>query len=227
MTRIMSDRPERPHRSHRRSTSRVLIAVLEGARDRAQAPRAMPVAEPHTVEGLDGRVRGRTVRAGDRVRTPRRRIATGRRVSSSSPATAPAEEIVRELSAAAALPYGLLPIDFGGAGWPTASSSHTWRRRLSNGPPPRADEHAHASRAPTRRMRCTAAAASAWPWTDLSTGRSRSTPAPDGRRHEGWSTDVDHEGSPDPLPGVRTAGRSRHHRERQPHASPALPAATA
>lgn len=92
----------------------VLIAVLEGARDRARAPRAMPVAEPHTVDGLDGVFAVELfalgtvyVRVGDDP-TPAPRVLqlTG---------DASAEEIIMELSAAAALPYGLLPIDFGGA----------------------------------------------------------------------------------------------------------------
>ena len=92
----------------------VLIAVLEGARDRAQAPRAMPVAEPHTVDGLEGVFAVELfalgtvyVRVGDES-TPGPHVLQLAGDGS-------AEEIVTELSAAAALPYGLLPIDFGGA----------------------------------------------------------------------------------------------------------------
>jgi RecA/RadA recombinase len=92
----------------------VLIAVLQGARDRAQAPRAMPVDEPHTVDGLDGVFAVELfalgtvyVRVGDES-TPGLPVLQ-------SAGDASAEEIVKELSAAAALPYGLLPIDFGGA----------------------------------------------------------------------------------------------------------------
>ncbi len=92
----------------------VLIAVLQGARDRAQAPRAMPVAEPHTVDGLDGVFAVELfalgtvyVRVGDES-TPGARVL--QLAGDASP-----QEIVKELSAAAALPYGLLPIDFGGA----------------------------------------------------------------------------------------------------------------
>jgi hypothetical protein len=90
----------------------VLIAVLEGARDRAQAPRAMPVAEPQTVDGLDGvfaielfALGTVYVRIGDEA-TPGPPVIQ-------FAADASPEEIVKKLSAAAALPYGLLPIDFG------------------------------------------------------------------------------------------------------------------
>ena len=92
----------------------VLIAVLQGARDRARAPRAMPVAEPHPVDGLDGVFAVELfalgtvyVRIGDESTPGPSVIQLG--------GDASAEEIVKELSAAAALPYGLLPIDFGGA----------------------------------------------------------------------------------------------------------------
>ena len=92
----------------------VLIAVLEGARERARAPRAMPVAEPHTVDGLDGVFAVELfalgtvyVRVGDGS-------PPGPRVAQLA-GDASAEEIVTELSAAASLPYGLLPIDFDGA----------------------------------------------------------------------------------------------------------------
>jgi hypothetical protein len=74
----------------------------------------MPVAEPHTVEGLDGVFAVELfalgtvyVRLGDES-TPGPRVLQ-------LAGDASAEEIVKELSAAAALPYGLLPIDFDGA----------------------------------------------------------------------------------------------------------------
>lgn len=92
----------------------VLIAALEGARERARAPRAMPVTEPHTVDGMDGVFAVELFALG----TVYVRICDG---STPTPrvrqllSEASAEKIVKELSAAAALPYGLLPVDFGGA----------------------------------------------------------------------------------------------------------------
>jgi hypothetical protein len=92
----------------------VLIAVLEGARDRAQAPRAMPVAEPRTVDGLDGVFAVELFALGTVYVHVGDESTPGPRVLQFA-GDASAEEIVTELSAAAALPYGLLPIDFGGA----------------------------------------------------------------------------------------------------------------
>lgn len=89
---------------------RVLIAALQGARDRARAPRAMPVTEPHAVSGMDGVFAVELfalgtvyVRIGDAPPAPRVLELAGEDS---------AEEIVKELGAAAGLPYGLLPIDF-------------------------------------------------------------------------------------------------------------------
>jgi hypothetical protein len=92
----------------------VLIAVLQGARDRAQAPRAMPVAEPYAVDGLEGVFAVELFALGTVYVRVGGESTPGPRVLQLA-GDAPAEEIVKELSAAAALPYGLLPIDFGGA----------------------------------------------------------------------------------------------------------------
>jgi hypothetical protein len=92
----------------------LLIAALEGARERAKAPRAMPVTEPHVIGDMEDVIAVELFALG----TVYVRVGAGSTPARSTPPLrggGSAEEVVIELSAAGALPYGLLPLDFVGA----------------------------------------------------------------------------------------------------------------
>jgi hypothetical protein len=92
----------------------LLVAALEGARQRSRAPRAMPLAEPHAVDGAGGVIAVELSALGtvyvDVAGAARSRaveVTTARAGSEASVA-----EMLLWLSAAGALPAGLLPFDF-------------------------------------------------------------------------------------------------------------------
>jgi hypothetical protein len=85
-----------------------LVAVLQEARRRAHAPRAMPLAEPRAADGLDGILAIELFALGT-VYVPSAGPAPSTRPDQPVPA------LIATLSAADALPPGLVPIDFDGA----------------------------------------------------------------------------------------------------------------
>jgi hypothetical protein len=87
----------------------VLVGVLEDARRRARAPRAMPVAEPYAAEGLDGVLAVELFALGS-VYVP----STGQ-AASALERHLPLPTMIAAFSAADLLPPGLVPMDFGTA----------------------------------------------------------------------------------------------------------------